>query len=74
MINQTLELKNFKLVLLEYNEIETINGGHWIEYVWKAFQALTTADAIDDAVNGLKDGYNAGYNRGSNGHGASGTW
>ncbi len=74
MTNQALDLKNYELQVLSNSELNDLNGGHWIEYVWKAFQALTTADAVNDAVNGIKDGFNSGYNKGSRGHGASGTW
>lgn len=71
MNNQNLELKNYDLKVLSNLELIDLNGGHWIEYVWKAFDALTKADAINDAVNGLRDGFNSGYNKS---HGVSGTW
>jgi hypothetical protein len=71
MTNQTLDFKRYNLQVLSPSELTELNGGHWIKYVWKAFQSLEIADGINDAVNGLKEGFNSGYSRG---HGASGSW
>jgi hypothetical protein len=74
MTYQNLDLNNYDLQILSDSELSDLHGGHWLNTLWKAFEALTTADAVNDAVNGLKDGFKAGYNKGSGGHGASGTW
>lgn len=74
MTNQTLDLENYELQFLNETELNDLNGGHWIENVWKAFQALSTSESINESVNGLNDGFKFGHNQGSGGHGATGTW
>ena len=70
MTIQKMDIKSYELLLLNDFELKSCNGGGWLKYAWKAFQALEIADGINEAVNAIKDGFSDGYN----GHGASGTW
>ena len=44
MTIQKMDIKSYELLLLNDFELKSCNGGGWLKYAWKAFQALEIAD------------------------------
>jgi len=66
-----LKIDNYGLTAISDYEMSEINGGGWIDKVYKLLEKIGAIDAALDAYHGFTDGYKAGYSRG---HGAGGSW
>lgn len=60
---KVINLENTNLFLLNHDELQQIQGGHWfkeaIKVAVKVAEAVGVVDMLSDAYNGFKEGWNS---------------